>query len=406
MSACIICYRSANLWPVMESPTTAEVPRAGPPRYTWISREREFRSMVEMLRAARRMALDIEADSLYHYFDKVCLIQISTDAETFVVDPLALSDLSALGPILAHPGVEKVFHAAGYDILCLRRDYGFLFANIFDTHIAGQLIGYEFLGLGALMERLLGIAHSKRRQRDDWSRRPLNTEQLEYAAMDTHHLLQLRDVLEQQLTSADRKSWAEEEFEAIAASRPEAREFDPDGYRRIKGSRDLTPRELAMLRTLYHLREKYAQEMDLPPFKVLNNPVLVDLVQHPPRTSRELFHRRGIAYRIARRYGTEMFLALKSAQAEVLPPNQFSASKSWKPPSPEIKLRLERLRAWRCAKARELHLPVGVVFPGNLLENLAISPPSEVAAMEALEGMRRWRIREFGGEILKILNDT
>jgi ribonuclease D len=362
--------------------------------------------MLETLVPASRLAIDIEADSLYHYFEKVCLIQISSDSETFVLDPLAVRDLSALGPITANAAVEKVFHAAGYDIFCLRRDYNFSFKNLFDTHIAAQLMGYEQLGLDALLEKLLGIAHSKRRQRDDWSRRPLAPEQLEYAAMDTHHLLQLRDLLEQQIQAKGRLSWAREEFESLAELEAEGKEFDPEGFRGIKGSRDLPLQQLAVLRALYLLRDRYARALDVPPFKVMNSSVLMELANHPPRSPREMFNRPGVSFRVARRFGGEIYRAIERARSEDPSPLAQPARISGKAPSRQAKARLEELRRWRRTKAEELQLPVGVVFPGTLLEILASFPPPDLAALESIVGMRRWRAQESGGDILRILHQS
>lgn len=390
----------------MEALSTPEAMHLEPPEFTWVSNAADFRAMIEVLQPVRRMALDIEADSLYHYYEKVCLIQISTDRETFVLDPLVISDLSALQPMMENPEIEKTFHAAGYDIFCLHRDYDFSFTNVFDTHIAGQLVGYEFLGLSALMEKLLGIVHSKHRQRDDWSQRPLKAEQLEYAATDTHHLLRLRDVLERQLRERGRWSWAVEEFEAMASSESAGREFDPEAYRRIKGSRDLPPHELAALRALFLLREGYARRLDVPPFKVINNPVLLDLAKKPPRSPRELLRRHGVSYRIARRFGKEICQKIRDAQKEGAPPSPTQANRYWKPPSPEIRQRLGNLKHWRNSKAIKLNLPVGVVFPGNLLECLAVFPPNDLAALANLAGMRRWRVQEFGQEILQVLQSS
>ena len=203
---------------------------------TWLTRLTPFDGALQTLTKATRVAVDIEADSLYHYFEKVCLVQISTDVETFVVDTLAVKDLTPLAPLMANRRVEKVFHAASYDVGSLRRDYGFSFGSIFDTHLAAQLLGYEQLGLSALLEKLLRVVHSKHRQRDDWSRRPLEPAQLEYAAMDTHHLLELRDLLESQLSEKGRLQWASEEFEAAACCTSQEKKFDPEGFRRIKGS--------------------------------------------------------------------------------------------------------------------------------------------------------------------------
>ncbi len=374
-----------------------------PARFTLVADTAAFARMMESLVPAARLAIDIEADSLYHYFDKVCLVQISTDSETYVLDPLAIKDIGALAPLAANPEVEKVFHAAGYDTFCLRRDYGFSFTNLFDTHLAAQLMGFEHLGLSALMESQLNVAHSKRRQRDDWSRRPLDAEQLEYAAMDTCHLLRLRDVLAEQLAAKGRSSWALEEFAVAAAGGIQEKEFDPEGYRRIKGSRDLSLQELAILRALYLLRDRCARELDLPPFKVLNNPVLLQLSQSPPRSARELFHRSGVSFRIARKYAAEVFAAIQHARREDLSSLTGRPRKEWKSPSREARHRLENLRRWRQKKAEELQLQPGVVFPGSLLESLSASPPPDMAALEGYDGMRRWRVLEFGADVMQIL---
>ncbi len=375
------------------------------PPFKCVASAPEFNRMLDALGAASRIALDIEADSLYHYFEKVCLIQISTDSATFVLDPLAIKELNHLTPLMADPAVEKVFHAASYDVLCLHRDYGFTFANIFDTHVAAQLLGYEQLGLSFLMERLLGIVHSKRRQRDDWSRRPLEPEQLVYAAMDTHHLLRLRDILEEELTNKGRLAWAQEEFQATALAEVQDREFDPEGFRKIKGSRTLTLQELASLRALYLLRDGYARQLDVPPFKVINNAVLLDLAHKPPRSVRELFQRSGISRRVARKFAGEIFHTIEKARIQDASFLESPARNHWKPPMVQEKLRLERLKHWRQEKARELGLHVGVVFPGSFLETIAASPPNDTAALENIPGIRRWRVREFGEEILRILDN-
>jgi ribonuclease D len=370
----------------------------------WVATVSDFSAMLGVLQEATRFAIDIEADSLYHYFEKVCLIQISTDSATFVLDPLAVRDLKALGPILANAGVEKVFHAASYDVFCLHRDYGFTFENVFDSHIAAQLLGYEQLGLSYLLEKHLGIMHSKRRQRDDWSRRPLEPEQLIYAAMDTHHLLHVRDILEAELRQKNRLSWALEEYQAISTvNELTEREFDPQGFRKIKGNRSLTLQEQGTLRALYMLRDQFARQMDVPPFKVMNNSVLLDLAQSPPRAARDLFHRPGISHRVARKFASEIFHAIESARAQDPSFLEIPVRNHWKPPVVPERIRLENLKRWRQEKARELGIHVGVVFPGSFLETLAACPPADLTALEKIYGIRRWRCAAFGSEILELL---
>ena len=375
-----------------------------PAMYTLVSTDGCFYEMMERVRSARRLAIDIEADSLYHYFEKVCLLQLSTDDETFIVDPLTVTTVGELGPIMSDPAIEKVFHAAGYDIFCLRRDYNFTFANIFDTHLAGSLLGYEFLGLGTMMETLLGVHHSKGCQRDDWSRRPLLVEQLDYAAMDTHHLLNLRDALEKELRLKDRLEWAREEFAATAAAERSGKEFDPEGFRRIKGYRALDVRKRLTLRALYLFRDEAARKLDAPPFKVMNNSVLVDLSRRPPLSANELYKRPGVSFRVARKYGAEIVDIIESAgegdPAILDTPNRPAT----KPPGRASRHLLELLKKWRQVKAEEIKLPVGVIFPSNLLENLAAAPPENMDDLMAFPGMRRWRAREFGRDILQMLN--
>jgi ribonuclease D len=390
----------------MDHSNQGQEPGAAGVRYSMVATPEAFQKLLESLLPASRIAIDIEADSLYHYFDKVCLIQISNDSDTFVLDPLAINELQPLSPIMAAPSVEKVFHAAGYDIHCLRRDYSFTFSKIFDTHIAAQLLGYEQLGLGALLESLFGIAHSKRRQRDDWSRRPLDPEQLQYAAMDTHHLLALRDLLEEQLDKKGRLPWAREEFLVAAGVEQPEKQFDPEGYRRIKGTRSLPMQQTAVLRALYQLRDRYARELDLPPFKVINNPVLLDLAVRPPRAANEMLRRPGISQRVARRFAHEICSTIEKARSEDPSFLARTEPRQWTPPSREMKQRFESLRSWRRNKAAELQLDVGVLCPGNVLETLAANPPSDLAALEICNGLRRWRAREFGQEILEVLQST
>ena len=374
-----------------------------PAPYTLVSTNNCFYAMMERIRGARRLAIDTEADSLYHYFEKVCLLQLSTYNETFIIDPLTVTVVGDLAPLISDPSVEKVFHASGYDVFSLRRDFNFTFANIFDTHLAGLILGYEFLGLGAMMETILGIHHSKDCQRDDWSRRPLHAEQLEYAAMDTHHLLRLRDALERELQLKGRLEWALEEFAAAAAIERSEKEFDPEGFRRIKGFHALDVRQRLVLRSLYLFRDEAARKLDAPPFKVMNNSVLTDLARRPPLSQQELFKRSGVSFRVARKFGAEIVNLITSAIKEdpailILPTRPVT-----KPPNHAARHLLELLKKWRQGKAEEMNLPVGVIFPANLLENLAAAPPTNLEEFVAFPGMRRWRAREFGREILQTL---
>jgi ribonuclease D len=254
-----------------------------------------------------------------------------------------------------------------------------------------------------MMEMLLGVHHPKGCQRDDWSRRPLLAEQLEYAAMDTHHLLKLRDTLEEQLRLKDRLEWALEEFAATAAVERSEKEFDPEGFRRIKGFQALDVRKRLALRALYLFRDEAARKFDAPPFKVINNSVLVDLARRPPLSAREMFKRRGISSRVARMFGAEIVSLIAASCADDPAILDMRPRPATKHPNRAARHLLEVLKKWRMEKSEELKLPVGVVFPTNLLESLASAPPANIDEFMTFPGIRRWRVREFGREILQTL---
>jgi ribonuclease D len=266
-------------------------------------------------------------------------------------------------------------------------------------------LGYEFLGLSTLMEEFLGVHHSKRRQRDDWSRRPLDLEQLNYAAMDTHHLLQIRDLLEAELRLKGRLHWAQEEFETAASAERREKEFDPEGFRRIKGNRDLSLQDQVVLRALFLFRDEVARKMDVPPFKVLNNSVLLDLVQRPPVSPEELNGRSGVSSRVARKHSARIVSIISEARKQDVSILEAPQRNNWKSPGRAAKLLLETLRLWRNEKAKELNLQIGVIFPASLLEHIAATPPSDMGELAALPGMRQWRVQEFGAELLQLLRN-
>ncbi len=226
----------------------------------------------QRLRREPRFAVDTELNSLFAYREQVCLVQFSTPSEDVLVDPLAVPDLSPLGPILADQAFEKVFHAAEYDLICLRRDFGFEVRNIFDTMVAARALGEDGTGLGALLRKELGIDLDKRFQRANWGVRPLPADQLQYARLDTHYLLALRDRLEIRVREAGLWEEVQEDFQRVAEhslpAEPTPREA---GLWKIKGVFDLPRGDRAVLLKLHLFREDEAQRLDRPPFKIFSD---------------------------------------------------------------------------------------------------------------------------------------
>ncbi len=253
--------------------------------YQLIERAADLESVVQDLSGEKVLAFDTEADSFYHYFDKTCLIQIATRRQIFLVDPIAMGGpeaLAPLGPLMASPDIRKVFHAAEYDIFVLKRDCRFRFANLFDTMVSAQLLGYPAIGLAALAKRHFDLNMPKDEQRSDWSVRPLRSTQLAYAAADVAYLIPLAEKLERELKKRKRLEWALEDFETVTRREWPERELDRLGYLKIKGARSLDPQALSLLRELFLERDKRAREIDRPPFKVLGNRALLEIAQRQP----------------------------------------------------------------------------------------------------------------------------
>ncbi len=369
-------------------------------RPLWIGDEEGLRALAEELTRCRRFAVDSEGDSLSHYRHKVCLVQVSTESATYVIDPLTVRDLSALAPAAADPRVEKLLHAACHDLAWLRRDHGLVFSHVFDTQVAASLLGFTRLGLDVLLWEVLGVAHTKQCQRDDWSRRPLSQEQVGYAARDSHYLIPLRDALHERLVEKGRLAWALEEFAYLAPEARATRSFDPEGYRRVRGASGLRDSERAVLRELVALRERIAEEQDVPPFRVVPDAVVVTLAKAMPATHGELARCR-VPPRVLARYGEALFEAIDRGRREGAPsrPRRPKGTR----PSPEALARMGRLKAWRAARARDLELPAWVVLPGRTLRAVAEAAPADEGGLSSIEGMRRWRVEEFGAEILAAL---
>lgn len=375
-----------------------------PPLY--VESETGLRRLFREVKKAPSIALDTEAASFHKYKDRIYLLQLSTPAVTAVIDPLAVTDLSGLGKILADPGVEVVFHDADYDLRLLDRDYGFRVSNIFDTRIAAQLLNEPGVGLGALLEKYVGVKPDKRFQRADWSARPLTEAMLDYAATDTRHLLDVRDILREQLRERNRLTWAEEEFrslESIRWTRPSA---DPDRFWRLKGAKALRGRSLAVLRELYEWRERVAKRADRAPFRIMHNESLITLAKEQPRTLEALQKIRGVGTETVSRRGKDIIAAIQKGleTAEADYPKLERVRR--KPPDPALIARLDRLKTLRNRKAASLELPSGVLCPNGTLEAIAKSQPRNLEELVALPEVTKWQVEVMGEEMIAVVNGT
>ena len=271
--------------------------------------------------------------------------------------------------------------------------------HLFDTKIAAQFIGDRAFGLGSLVEKYLGIVLEKKHQRADWAQRPLPDDMLDYAAEDTRHLPALRDRLMEELVKLGRLKWAEEEFRIAEQIRWLPNENE--AFLRLKGTRDLKPRQLAALRELYGWREGAAEARDVATFRVLSNEVLLELARRLPEDASQMEGIVGLTATMIERRGSELLAAVQRAaalQESELP--RFPRGPRRPPPDAEFDARADKLRAVRDRVADELVLDRGFLMPRGQLEQIAREKPRSVAELRKLEGIREWQVEVMGAELV------
>ena len=375
------------------------------PPPAWIRTADEAAALARELQGVPAVAIDTEADSLHHYPERLCLIQLADpQGRVFFLDTLALVDLEPLRRLFADPSPIKVLHSGDNDVVYLKRRFGLVFAGLWDTMLAARFLGVRELGLERLLLKYLDVQPVRSQQKTDWARRPLSPAQEHYAAEDVRHLFALRDRLLADLRAIGRESWLEEESEALAALPVPERPPEEDGFRRLRGASRLSPRGLAVLRVLYLQREAWARAEHRPPFKVLSPETLVALAERPPAEAAALAGVPGLSPRLVERYGEGLLAATARGLTERLPePPRIPRT-----PRPVVtaasRERTEALKKWRAEAAEGSGLDPGVLLPQRLIDALALDPPADVAGLRNVPGLRRWRVDAFGRAILAALH--
>lgn len=370
----------------------------------FIDRAETAARQLDALASVREIAVDTEGASFHRFVDRVYLLQLSTRDRSAIIDPLAVGPdtLAPLGRLLESPDVETVFHDADYDLRLLQRDYGWHVRNMFDTRIAAQLLGLKAFGLAALLERYFGAKLDKKHQRADWSMRPLTPGMLDYAAQDTMYLLELRDRLTGELNQKGRLAWAREEFTRLEGTKWD--EGDPGAsFLRIKGARDLTRRELAVLRELAPWRDEIARELDRATFRVIGNEQLLEISRRQPTTRDDLARVRGISRGILEKRSHEVLAAvrrgLEVAEAD-LP--KFPKGQRWDR-DPQFDTKVNALKTVRDAVAVKLDLDPGVLCARDRMEAVARRSPVTIEELQEIPELRRWQREELGEQFVQTL---
>ena len=370
------------------------------PKPIYIDSARDLHQWVKYLQTQERIAFDTESNSLHAYRGQTCLIQLSTPDKDILLDPLLIGDITALGEVFANPKIEKVFHAAEYDLICLKRDFHFEVLTVFDTMAAARVCGYRRVGLSAMLEDLFGIAHKKTHQTDDWAQRPLPAGYMRYAQIDTHFLLPLRDRLHEELRQAGQLEEAREYFADVTAFELKSQEFDPSEFWSLCRPDALTGRQMAALRELYILRDGLAQMVDYPPQKLMGNKALLAIARMLPRRRNQLYGIRALPAWLVRQSGDEIIEAVahgRASQLPLRPPRQ-------KPPPPAVVKRYKALHSWRRETALARGVESDVIISKQALWELAQRQPAAVDELNGIRGLGPWRRKTYGSALVAIVN--
>ena len=349
------------------------------------------------------IGVDVEADSLHHFKEKVCLIQISSTTQSVLIDPLPLQDLSPLKPVFANSAIKKVFHGADYDIRSLHRDFGIEINNLFDTQLACMFLGIRATGLDAVIQANFDVSLDKKYQKKDWSVRPLSLEMMDYAALDSVYLPELSYMIEKKLEETGRLSWVCEECEYLSKVRFDSNNGEPL-YLKFKGAGRLNPESLVVLEALLELRKNIAQKKDRPLFKIFSNQSIMKITLEKPCTLRQLQTNRFLSKKQIQMYGKTIINTVTSAME--IPAAERPGYPKKKVPfqDPEVPQKIKALKDWRDNVAEKLGIDPGVLISNAVIHAIIIENPATMTDLEKIECLKNWRRKEFGEEILAVLH--
>ena len=373
--------------------------------YKMINSRSKLEDFVRTIENEKAVGVDLEADSMYHFKEKVCLVQMAAANINVVIDPLIVKDLSPLKPIFARRDICKIFHGADYDVRSLYRDFRFTIHNLFDTELASRFLGVPETGLEAVLKKKFAVTLDKKFQRKDWSRRPLPPDMIAYAAEDARYLLPLAESLKAELDEKNRLEWVYEECEYLSRVRPITVNDQPL-YMNFKGAGKLDTRSLAVLEALLGFRREVARRKDKPLFRVFGNRSLVELAGKKPLDLKQLEKTGALSARQISMYGRKMLTAIQGAMK--LPKEALPVYPRIKGPRvpPKVAGRVKALRNWRDKQAQKLAIDPALICNKALMSSIAAQRPLKLSELAAIKEMKNWQRKEFGQDIVKVLRQA
>jgi ribonuclease D len=370
--------------------------------YKMINTRNELEDFVGTIENETAVGVDLEADSMYHFKEKVCLIQMAATNVNVVIDPLAIKDLSALKPVFIRSDICKIFHGADYDVRSLYRDFRITVHHLFDTELASRFLGFAETGLEAVLKKKFAVTLDKKFQRKDWSRRPLPPAMIAYAAEDARYLLPLAQSLKTELDEKNRLGWVYEECEYLSKVRPSTANNQPL-YMNFKGAGKLDSRSLAVLEALLHFRREVARRKDKPLFRIFGNRSLLELAGKKPLNPKQLKKAGALSAKQISMYGREILTAIKGAMKLAAAELPVYPRKKAPRVSLAVTARVKVLRNWRDKQAQKLAIDPALICNKALMSAIATQRPLKVSELAAIKEMKNWQRKEFGQDIVKVM---
>lgn len=369
------------------------------PDYEFIETPAAWSQCLAVLQPQSQLAIDLESNSMYAYQERVCLIQISVPGHDYIIDPQAGLDLSPLGVMVEDPSVEKIFHAAEYDLMLMKRDYGWQLQNLFDTMWAVRILGHSKVGLANVLEHYFNVELDKKYQKSNWCHRPLSAGELAYAQRDTHFLSALRDVLVAEIKSEGYWEEAQEIFAEQSVVKLPDTSFSADDFWRLNGVTKLKPEEQAIVKALFIYRDQEARRQNRPHFKIFGNKTVLLLAEEKPRYMEDLRQIRGMSFGQIRRYGRQIL--------RIIQDNEGSAAPKRPPRRPrtpdDVVERYEMLHQWRKLRGQARGVESDVILSRDALWALAHENPQTIDQLAELNVLGPWRFKTYAADLIEQL---
>jgi len=351
------------------------------------------------------IAVDLEADSMYHFKEKVCLIQVATRNDRFVIDPIRIKDMSPLKPLFSSRKIKKIFHGADYDVRSLYRDFNIEINHLFDTQLACMFLGYKETGLDAVLQQKFNVRLNKKYQKKDWSVRPLSENMMAYAVADVAHLIPLTEILEKELEQKRRLYWIHEESELLSKVRPPLGDDEPL-YLKFRGAGRLDRRSLGVLETLLQLRMRMAKKKDKPLFKIFSNTSVIEVALKKPVSLSSLRKTEKFSPKQVEMYGNQVVAVVKKSLK--IPQNKLPVYPKKRAPrvTASAAERVKALKSWRDSKSQALKIDPGILISNALISAIAFQHPLDPKALKAVAEMKNWQRQEFGKEIIALSREN